>query len=51
MTHAGRLILTWKIQWWCSFFQIWGRLRVIDRFRPKNVNPDFINNVPHFDLK
>ena len=44
------LTLTWRIQWWCQFFQIWCRLRVIDCLRPKYVNPDFINNVLHFDF-
>ena len=51
MTHAARLILTWRIQWWYQFFQIWYRLRVINCFRGNNVNPDFFNNVPHFDFK
>ena len=45
MTHAARLSLTWIIQWWCQFFQTWCRLRVIDCLRPKNLNPEFVNNV------
>ena len=34
-----------------SVFPDLSRLRVIDCFRTKNVNPDFVNNVPHFDFK
>ena len=30
---------------------VWCRLGVIECFRPKNVNPDFVNNVPHFDFR